>query len=69
MSPEAKSALEQSLRAAVAHRDNYIGTEHLLLGLLATERGTALEVLRRAGVSASAETIRARVLDKLRRSA
>lgn len=69
LSSEAKSALEQSLRAALAHHDSYIGSEHLLLGLLATERGTALEVLRRAGVTADPETIRSRVLDELRRSA
>ena len=29
---------------------NYIGCEHLLLGLIATEKGLASEVLRRMGV-------------------
>lgn len=66
---EAKSSLEQSLRAAVSHADHYIGTEHLLLGLLATQRGTAMEVLRRVGVTADAESVRRLVLDELRRSA
>jgi ATP-dependent Clp protease ATP-binding subunit ClpA len=66
---EAKSALEQSLRAALTHGDNFIGSEHLLLGLLATKPGTALDVLHRVGVTADADAVRHRVLEELRRSA
>jgi ATP-dependent Clp protease ATP-binding subunit ClpA len=66
---EAKSALEQSLRAALSLRHNYIGTEHILLGLLATERGTASEVLRRTGVTVSVDVVQDRVREELRRSA
>jgi ATP-dependent Clp protease ATP-binding subunit ClpA len=66
---EAKSALEQSLHAALALRHSYIGTEHILLGLLATQRGTALDLLRRVGLEADEETIRRQVSEKLRRSA
>jgi ATP-dependent Clp protease ATP-binding subunit ClpA len=66
---EAKSALEQSLRAALALGHNYIGTEHILLGLLATKRGTALDVLRRVGLEAEVEAIRHQVSEELRRTA
>ena len=41
---EAKKALELSLREALALRHNYIGTEHMLLGLLHGE-GAAHDVL------------------------
>jgi ATP-dependent Clp protease ATP-binding subunit ClpC len=37
---------------AVSFGHNYIGTEHLLLGLLQEERGLAGEVLRNLGLSA-----------------
>lgn len=47
--PKAKKTLENSLREALKLGDNYIGPEHLLLGLLRTE-GMALEVLRNLGV-------------------
>ncbi len=48
--PHAKKTLEMSLREALALRHNYIGTEHILLGLLRTDEGTAAEALRAAGV-------------------
>ena len=41
----AKKALELSLRAALELGHNYIGTEHLLLGLLREGEGTAVLVL------------------------
>lgn len=46
-SPEAKKALEQSLRAALGLGHNYIGTEHLFLGVQreAEQRGEALDDL------------------------
>lgn len=66
---EAKTALEMSLREAVAHKDNYIGSEHLLLGLLATERATALALLRRVGVNEGGDEIKRQVLARLRRTA
>lgn len=51
-SPEAKKALEQSLRAALGLGHNYIGTEHLFLGVQreAGQRDEALDEL--LGVSA-----------------
>ncbi len=46
-SPEAKKALELSLRAALALGHNYIGTEHLFLGVQsgAESRGQSLDDL------------------------
>jgi ATP-dependent Clp protease ATP-binding subunit ClpA len=48
--PLAKQALEATAREARGLMHNYIGCEHLLLGLLATEKGLASQVLRRMGV-------------------
>jgi ATP-dependent Clp protease ATP-binding subunit ClpC len=53
-SPLAKKALEQALREAVRMRDNYIGAEHLLLGILHNEDGTAVRMLARMGVPSEA---------------
>lgn len=47
--PLAKHALEITAKEALGFGHNYIGCEHLLLGLLATEEGTASQVLRRMG--------------------
>ncbi|MDQ3377603.1 MAG: NDP-hexose 4-ketoreductase, partial [Actinomycetota bacterium] len=49
-SPRAKKALEQALREAVRLRHNHIGTEHVLLGILSNEDGTAVRMLTRLGV-------------------
>ncbi|HKE72913.1 MAG TPA: Clp protease N-terminal domain-containing protein [Acidimicrobiales bacterium] len=48
--PRAKGALERSTREALGLGHNYIGTEHLLLGLLAMEEGLASRVMRRMGL-------------------
>jgi ATP-dependent Clp protease ATP-binding subunit ClpC len=48
--PLLKSSLESAAREALGLGHNYIGCEHLLLGLLATEDGLASKVLRRMGV-------------------
>jgi ATP-dependent Clp protease ATP-binding subunit ClpC len=53
-SPLAKKALERALREAVRLRDNYIGSEHVLLGILGNEGGTAVRMLARMGVSPEA---------------
>jgi ATP-dependent Clp protease ATP-binding subunit ClpC len=53
-SPRAKKALEQALREAVRLRDNRIGTEHVLLGILGNEDGTAVRMLAGMGVSPEA---------------
>jgi ATP-dependent Clp protease ATP-binding subunit ClpA len=63
-SPRAKKVLELSLREALALKHNYIGTEHILLGLVREGEGLAMLVLTRLG--AGPDVIRARVLDALR---
>ena len=50
-SPRAKKVLERALREAMRLRDNYIGTEHVVLGMLRNEDGTAIRMLARLGVS------------------
>jgi ATP-dependent Clp protease ATP-binding subunit ClpC len=64
--PRSKKVLELSLREALALKHRYIGTEHILLGLVREGEGLAMLVLTRLG--AGAELIRARVLDALRQT-
>ncbi len=62
-SPRAKKVLELALREALLLKHNYIGTEHILLGLIRegnglaakilADRGTDLDALRRATISAT----------------
>jgi hypothetical protein len=47
--PRAKKALENALREALQLGDNFIGTEHLLLGLLRERQGVAVQVLTDLG--------------------
>jgi hypothetical protein len=44
--PRAKKVLELSLREALKLGHNYIGTEHILLGLVREKHGLAMEILR-----------------------
>lgn len=48
--PGAKKVLEYSLEEATNLGHTYIGTEHLLLGLIRESEGIAAEVLRKLGV-------------------
>src|SRR5687767_5508536 len=48
--PRAKKVLELSLREALQLGHNYIGTEHILLGLIREGEGVAAQVLVRLGV-------------------
>jgi ATP-dependent Clp protease ATP-binding subunit ClpA len=50
----AKLALQRSLAAAVGRGDRAIGAAHLLLGVLAAERGTVPRALEAAGVDRAA---------------
>jgi ATP-dependent Clp protease ATP-binding subunit ClpC len=50
-SPRAKKVLERALKEAVRLRDNHLGTEHVLLGILRNDDGTAVRMLARLGVS------------------
>jgi hypothetical protein len=47
--PRAKKVLELSLREALALSHNYIGTEHILLGLIREGQGVAAQVLVKLG--------------------
>jgi ATP-dependent Clp protease ATP-binding subunit ClpA len=62
--PRSKKVLELSLREALALKHRYIGTEHILLGLVREGEGLAMLILTRLG--AGAQVVRARVLDALR---
>jgi len=60
-SPQAKKALELSLREALRLGHNYIGTEHILLGVLGTAEAKGSSVVEVLGVGT--EEVRARVLE------
>jgi ATP-dependent Clp protease ATP-binding subunit ClpC len=61
--PRAKKALELSLREALALGHNYIGTEHVLLGLVRVNEGVASRILLE--FDADADKVRSRVLRSL----
>ena len=61
--PRAKRVLELCQEAAKELRHNYIGTEHLLLGLIREEQGVAATVLKDLGLVL--EDVRAEVLEIL----
>jgi Clp amino terminal domain, pathogenicity island component len=44
--PRAKKVLELALREALQLHHNYIGTEHLLLGLIREDEGVAVQIMR-----------------------
>jgi ATP-dependent Clp protease ATP-binding subunit ClpC len=54
----ANEAISQAYSAAVSMGHNYIGSEHILLGLLREKEGVAARVLAEAGVTAEAVTER-----------
>src|SRR6202011_2539114 len=45
--PRAKKTLELSLREALSIKHNYIGTEHIVLGLIREGEGVATQIMRR----------------------
>ncbi len=65
--PRVKRVLENSLREAMQMGQSYISTEHLLLGIVRENEGTAIEVLARLGVSG--DNIRAALNDLVGQSA
>jgi ATP-dependent Clp protease ATP-binding subunit ClpA len=60
----AKKSLELSLREALQLRDEYIGTGHLLLGLIHQDDNMAIKILGNLG--ADLKELRARVTQELR---
>jgi hypothetical protein len=61
--PRAKKVLELSLREALQLGHNYIGTEHILLGLIREGEGVAAQVLVKLGGSLG--QVRAKVIQVL----
>jgi len=61
--PRAKKVLELSLREALQLGHNYIGTEHILLGLIREGEGVAAQVLQKLG--ADLNKVRQQVLQLL----
>ena len=62
-SPRAKKSLENALRESLQLGHNYIGTEHMLLGLIRTDDSRAARVLSDLG--ATFDRVRAQVLTVL----
>jgi hypothetical protein len=60
----AKKALELSLREALQLGHNYIGTEHILLGLIREGEGPGAQVL--TALNVDLDTVRERVVELLR---
>src|SRR5687768_15365066 len=61
--PRAKKVLELSLREALQLGHNYIGTEHMLLGLVREGEGVAAQVLQ--GLGADLSRVRQQVIQLL----
>jgi ATP-dependent Clp protease ATP-binding subunit ClpC len=61
--PRAKKVLELALREALKLSHNYIGTEHILLGIVTEGEGVAAQIL--VSHDLGPEEVRARVLEKL----
>jgi ATP-dependent Clp protease ATP-binding subunit ClpC len=61
--PRAKKVLELALREALKLGHNYIGTEHILLGLVRVDEGVAARILLDFG--ADAEKIRNEIIRRL----
>jgi ATP-dependent Clp protease ATP-binding subunit ClpC len=64
--PRAKKVLELALREALQLKHDYIGTEHILLGILREGQGVAAQVLIRSGLELS--SVQATVLEMLGRA-
>jgi ATP-dependent Clp protease ATP-binding subunit ClpC len=61
--PRAKTVIEHSIEEARNPNHNYVGTEHLLLGLLREQEGVAAQVLMNLGLKL--EDVRQAVLNML----
>src|SRR6516165_6779700 len=61
--PRAKKVIEYSIEEARSLNHNYVGTEHLLLGLLREQEGVAAQVLTNLGLKL--EDVREEVLKLL----
>ena len=66
-SPRAKNALVGARKEMRRLGDNYLGTEHVLLGILRIQDGTAIRILASMGVSP--ETVEDRLFELRGRAA
>jgi ATP-dependent Clp protease ATP-binding subunit ClpC len=66
-SPRAKKVLVEARKEMRRLGDNYLGTEHFLLGMLRNEEGTAVRILASMGVSP--EMLEDRLFELRRRAA
>ena len=66
-SPRAKKALVEARKEMRRLGDNYLGTEHVLLGILDNQDGTAVRILARLGVAP--ETLEERLFELRGRAA
>ncbi len=64
LTPKARRAIDLAVAEAKKLQHSYIGTEHLLLGLLQEGEGVASQVLKNLGVDL--EETRGRILEKLK---
>jgi ATP-dependent Clp protease ATP-binding subunit ClpA len=60
--PRAKKVLELALREALQLHHNYIGTEHMLLGLIREDEGVGVQIMRK---HADLLALRAAVLERV----
>jgi hypothetical protein len=65
--PDSKKAIEQALRASAELGHDWVGTEHLLLGLIRGEVSPAARILRDLGFTSDElhETVRTEVTERL----
>lgn len=65
--PESKEAIEQARRASTDLGQDWVGTEHLLLGLIRTEEGPAATILRNLGFTSDQlhETVKAAITTRM----
>lgn len=61
--PRAKQAIEYAMEASFTMKHNYVGTEHILLGLLREQDGVAAQVLTTLGLTH--ESVRDEILKLL----
>ena len=52
--PRAQQVLALARKEAIRFKHNYIGTEHILLGIIKLGQGVAVNVLRKMGINPSA---------------
>ncbi|MEV6670949.1 Clp protease N-terminal domain-containing protein [Streptomyces sp. NPDC051162] len=65
--PESKEAIEQARRASADLGHDWVGTEHMLLGLIRTEESPATEILRNLGFTSDQlhETVKTEITKRL----